>query len=236
MNDGTAGITSSNRITITYDRCSIDRTLNGVDNIYYKINSEKAIKYMMYLGSNGIKTEPFVEFSIRQFGGDGTRFSIASSNIEFANEVHTNDIKSYRNNEYCSFMMNQIDRVARLCHTLASLGHTIETHTGVKGVEMLDTFGIGISKHNCEIRAVVYCKDRNQVSINDANSIADAAYEKGLAFTSLTNTLIGDRAYVLVGFVHKDTEDKKVAADHIKSSIVEELKDRVDIVETDEWI
>lgn len=61
--------------------------------------------------------------------------------------------------------------------------------------------------------------------------IADAAYKRGLVFTSLTNTLIKDKAYILLGFVHSGTEERKVA-DSIKECVLEALKDRVDTIET----
>lgn len=232
VNDGTAGIASSNRITISYDRCKIDRTLNGIDSIYYKINSAKAIKYLEHLSSNGIKAEPLVEFRKRWFGGVFTRIEIASASIEDIDEAYLEKLKRLESSdEYYSFLKCQIGRVASMQHTLTITGHAIQMRKVSEDTEMLDTFDIGIGRHDYEIRAVVYCNDSRQVSINDAKRIADSAYKRGLVFTSLTNTLIKDKAYILLGFVHNGTEERK-AADSIKECVLDVLKDRVDTVET----
>lgn len=232
VNDGTAGIALSNRITIPYDRCSLDRTLNGIDSIYYRISSAKAIKYLKNLSSNGTKAEPLLEFRKSWFGGVFTRIEIASASIEDIDEAYLEKLKRLESNdEYYSFLKCQIGRVASIQHTLMVTGHTIQMHKVSEDTEMLDAFDIGIAKHGYEIRGVVYCNDSRQVSINDANMIADAAYKRGLVFTSLTNTLIKDKAYILLGFVHSGTEERKVA-DSIKECVLEALKDRVDTIET----
>ena len=233
VSDGTAGIASSNVITIPYDRFNANRTLKGISNIYYKITSEEAIKYMLNLKRNGIKAEPYIEFSKRWFAGVCERIDITSAVVEDIDEAYLRKLRLESNNdEYYSFLKCQIDRVANMKHTLMVTGHTIQKHKVSEYAEMLDTFYIGITKHGYEMRVVIYCKDSRQVSIDDAKRIADEACKRGLAFTSLTNTMIKDKAYILVGFVHNNKKEKRVAANSIKESITEVLKDRIDIVET----
>ena len=235
VSNGTVGIASSNRITIPYDRCSIDRTLNGIDNIYYKITSEEAIKYMINLKRNEIKAEPWIEFSKRWFAGTCERIDISSASIEDIDETYLRKLRLESNkDEYFSFLKCQIDRVANMKHTLMVTGHTIQKHKVSEDAEMLGTFDIGITKTGYEMRGVIYCKDSRQASIDDAKMIADEACKRGLAFTSLTNTMIKDKAYILIGFVHNDKKEKRVVANSIKESITDVLKDRVDIVETAE--
>ena len=232
VNDRTAGIALSNRITIPYDRCSIDRTLNGIDSIYYRISSAKAIKYLEHLSSNGIKAEPLVEFRKRWFGGVFTRIEVASASIEDIDEAYLEKLKRLEsNNEYYYFLKCQIGRVASMQHKMAITGHAIQTRKISEDTEMLDTFDIGITKYGYEIRAFLYCNDSKQVSINDAKMIADAAYKRGLVFTSLTNNLVKDKARIVLGFVHNGTEERK-ASDSIKECVLDVLKDRVDTIET----
>lgn len=235
VSDEIAGIASSNTITIPYDRCNIERTLKGISNIYYKITSEEAIKYMLSLKRNGIKAEPCIEFRKSWFAGTCERIDITSASIEDMKEAYITKLRFESNNdEYYSFLKCQVDRVANMRHTLMVTGHTIQKHKVSEDAEMLGTFDIGITKPGYEMRGVIYCKDSRQASIDDAKMIADAACERGLAFTSLTNTMIKDKAYILIGFVHNDKKEKRVVANSIKESITEVLKDRIDVVETAE--
>lgn len=234
VNDGTAGIALSNRITIPYDRCSLDRALNGIDSIYYKINSEEAIKYMMYLDSNGIKAEPCLQLC--EYGGKGNVKSYEAQSARLENvddEYVINSNCWYRNDSYYTWLRDQIDRTAKLGHTLRGLGHVIQKYKAENGAEILDMFDIGTKEYDLRLSGIVYCKDRHRVDIAEAKRIANEAFKRGLAFTSLTNALMADSAVIMVGFACVYSQDKKEAAALAEHSITEVLDDKIKTIGID---